>query len=135
MANHPDTWARIVEMVHTRFPDIEPTAQAFARFMYDTGETVAYAAATLDTDNEEQAILDVARGAAQLRGELCAELRDKATAAEGRSARVVARATHAEVLHANGPLGWATSAEVLNEVNDDESADFADEDAPDPTDE
>jgi hypothetical protein len=97
-----------------------------------TRGTAAYAAAQ-DADDEKQAILDAARGAAQLRGELCAELRDKATAAEGRSARAVARAAHAEVLHANGPLGWATSAEVLNEVDDDESDDFADEDAPDPT--
>jgi hypothetical protein len=39
----------------------------------------------------------------------------------------------------NGPPGWATVTEVLNEVDDDESDDFADfdeeEDAPDVTEE
>jgi hypothetical protein len=44
-----------------------------------------------------------------------------------------------DVLHAHGPPSWVTSAEVLDEVHDDESDDFADfdndEDAPDPADE
>jgi hypothetical protein len=47
----------------------------------------------------------------------------------------VPRAAHVEVLHANRPPGWATNAEVLDEVDDDESDDFAnfndEEDAPD----
>jgi hypothetical protein len=46
---------------------------------------------------------------------------------------------HADVLHANGPPGQATSAEVLDEVNNDKSDDFADfnddEDASDPAEE
>jgi hypothetical protein len=129
MVDHPDTWARIIEMALAQFPGDEPAAQAFERATYGAEETAAYAA-TQDTDNKDHSILDAARGAAQLRGELCAELRDEATtsasAAAGRSARAVAWAAHADVLHANGPPSWATSSEVLDEVDDDdESDDFA----------
>jgi hypothetical protein len=53
-------------------------------------ETAAYAA-TQDTDDEDQAILDAARGAAQLRGEFCIELRDEATASASATARRSAR--------------------------------------------
>jgi hypothetical protein len=126
MADHPDTWARIIEMARFRFPGDEPAMQAFAREAYDAEETAAYAAAQ-GADDEEQAVLDAAPRVAQLRGELCAKLRGEATAstATGQSARVVA---HAEVLHATNV-----------EVPDDESDDFADfddnEDAPDLADE
>jgi hypothetical protein len=41
MADHPDTWARIVEMARIWFPGNEPAAQ----FMYNMEETMAYAAA------------------------------------------------------------------------------------------
>jgi hypothetical protein len=92
-------------------------------------------AATMDVDDEEQAVLDAAGGATQVRANLCAELREEASASAGRSARAVARAAHTDVLHANGPPGWANVTEVLNEVDNDESDDFADfadkEDAPD----
>jgi hypothetical protein len=59
----------------------------------------------MDADDEEQTVLDIARGAAQLRADLCAELRYKASssAAAGRSARAVTLAAHAEVLHENRP--------------------------------
>jgi hypothetical protein len=73
MADHPNTWARILKMAHAQFPSNEPAAQAFARFTYDAEETAAYAA-TMDADDEERAILDAARGVAQVRGNLCAEL-------------------------------------------------------------
>jgi hypothetical protein len=123
MADHPNTWARILKMAHTRFPGNEPAAQAFARFTYDAKETVAYAT-TMDADDEERAILDAARGVAEVRGNLCAELREEASvsasATAGRYARAVERPAHAEVLHANGSLRWATVAEVLDEVDDDE---------------
>jgi hypothetical protein len=141
MVDHPDTWARIIEIARARFPGNEPAVQAFARDTYDAEDTVAYAAAQ-DADDEEQAVLDAARRAGQLQGELCAELRDEATASAsadaGRSARAVAQVAHADVLHANRPPGWAASTEVDNEVDDDESDDFADfnndEDALDPAD-
>jgi hypothetical protein len=86
-------------------------------------ETTAYAATTAD---KEQTVLNVACGAAQLRADLCAELWDKASAsvATGRSARAVARAAHAKVLHANMPPGWVPVTEVLDEVDNDESDDF-----------
>jgi hypothetical protein len=146
MADHPDTWARIVEMARVRFPGNEPAGQAFAQFTYDTEEMAAYAAAQ-DADDDEQFVLDAARRAAQLRAELYSELRDEASAsatacasaATGWSARAVARAVDAEVLHTNGPPGWTTNAEVLYKVDDDESDDFADfddeEDTPDVTEE
>jgi ABC-type nitrate/sulfonate/bicarbonate transport system substrate-binding protein len=83
-------------------------------------------ATTQDADDKEQAVLDAAHGAAQL----CTELRDEASAsasaAAGRSARAVAWAAHTNVLYANGPRGWAPIAEVLDEVDDDESNDFSD---------
>jgi hypothetical protein len=106
--------------------------QAFVWFTYDTEETAAYAAFH-DADEEERVVLNTARGAPQL----CAELRDEATAsaAAGRSTRAVARVAQAEVLHVNGPPGWVSTIEVLDEVDDDESDDFGDfddeEDAPD----
>jgi hypothetical protein len=52
MADHPDTWARIIEMARARFLGNEPAMQAFTWFMYDTEETMAYAA-TMDADNKE----------------------------------------------------------------------------------
>jgi hypothetical protein len=58
-------------------------------------------------------------------------MRDEATAsssasaASGRSARAVTRAAHADIVHANGPPGWATNAELLDEVDDGEEDDFA----------
>jgi hypothetical protein len=52
MVDHPDTWARIVEMVLARYPGDEPVAQAFERATYDAEETAAYAAAQ-DTDEED----------------------------------------------------------------------------------
>jgi hypothetical protein len=120
-------------MARSRFPGDELAVQAFTQEAYDAEETAAYAAAQ-DADDEQQAALDSAREAAQLRGEHCAELWGEATAsaAPGQFARVVVSAAHAEVLH-------ATNAEVPNEVDDDELDDFAnfndDEDAPDPIDE
>jgi hypothetical protein len=78
MADHPDIWARIVEMACARFPGNESAVQAFARFTYDADETAAYAA-TMDTDDKEQAVLDTARGAAQVRANLCAELWEEAS--------------------------------------------------------
>jgi hypothetical protein len=69
MADHPDTWARIIEMARAQFPGDEPVAQAFAGDMYNAKETATCAAAQ-EADDEEQAILGTARGAAQLRAEL-----------------------------------------------------------------
>jgi hypothetical protein len=61
----------------------------------------------MNTDDEEQTVLDAARGAAQLRADICAELRYRTSSsvAAGRSARAVALAAHAEVLHENRPPG------------------------------
>jgi hypothetical protein len=36
MADHPDTWVRIVEMARAQFHGNEPTAQALACATYDT---------------------------------------------------------------------------------------------------
>jgi hypothetical protein len=71
MADHPDTWARIIQMARARFPSDEPAAQAFARDAYDAEENAVYTAVQ-DAEDEQHAVLDAARGAAQLRGELCA---------------------------------------------------------------
>jgi hypothetical protein len=68
--------ARIIEMARTRFPGDEPTAQAFTRDAYNAEEITAFAAAQ-DIEDEQQAILDTARRAAQLRSKLCAEPRGK----------------------------------------------------------
>jgi hypothetical protein len=38
IADHRATWARIVEMARTRFPDNEPAVKAFVRFTYDAEE-------------------------------------------------------------------------------------------------
>jgi hypothetical protein len=68
--------------------------------MYDAKETAAYAA-TMDIEDEEQAVLDAACGAAQVHANLCAELREEAStfasasassSVAGRSAKAVARA-------------------------------------------
>jgi hypothetical protein len=114
MADHPDTWARIIEMARARFPGDESTAHAFARITYDAEETTAYATAQ-DTEDEQKAILDAARGAEQLYAELCAELD---SAAIGWSARVVAREGNMEALH-------VSNDEVPDDVDDDVD-DFAD---------
>jgi hypothetical protein len=45
MADHPDTWARLIEMALARFPGDEPAAKPFARATYNAEETVAYTAA------------------------------------------------------------------------------------------
>jgi hypothetical protein len=126
MANHHATLARIVEMARIRFIDNEPAVQAFARFTYDAEEIAAYAP-NQDADDEEHVVPDAACGAMQLPANLCAELREEASAsvAAYRSARAVARA-HAEVLHANGPLGWAPIAEVLDKVDNEDSDDLND---------
>jgi hypothetical protein len=107
-------------MVCVRFTDTESAVQAFAWFTYDTEEPVAYAA-TQDTDDEEQTILDAACGAMRLRANLCAEMQEKenASAAAGWSVRAVARTAHPEVLSRGGPLGWAAVIEVDNEDSDD----------------
>jgi hypothetical protein len=133
MTDHPDTWAMMIEMARARVLGDEPAAQAFARDTYDAEETAAYAAAQ-DAEDEQQDVLKAARGAAQLRSELCAELRGEASssapAAAGQSAREVARAANAEVLH-------AFNGKVPDEVDDYD--DFADSDdnegALDPADE
>jgi hypothetical protein len=39
MADHHATWAIIMEMSRVRFPDNEPAAQAFARFIYNVEDT------------------------------------------------------------------------------------------------
>jgi peptidoglycan/xylan/chitin deacetylase (PgdA/CDA1 family) len=85
IADNPDTWARIVEMACARFPGHESAAQAFARFTYDADETAAYAA-TMDTDDKEQAVLDAARGAAQVRAELWEEASVSVSASASSSA-------------------------------------------------
>jgi peptidoglycan/xylan/chitin deacetylase (PgdA/CDA1 family) len=110
MADHPDTWARIIEMARARFPGDESTAHAFARETYDAEETTAYAAAQ-DAEDEQQAILEAARGAEQLYTELD-------SAATGWSARVVAREANMEALH-------VSNDEVPDDVDDDVD-DFAD---------
>jgi hypothetical protein len=73
MADHPDTWARIVKMASAWFLGNEPAVQAFVRFAYDAEKTMAYAA-TMDSDDKEQAILDAARRAMQVCANICAEL-------------------------------------------------------------
>jgi hypothetical protein len=50
-------------MARSRFPGDELAAQAFALEAYDVEETAAYATAQ-DADDEQQAVLDAARGVA-----------------------------------------------------------------------
>jgi hypothetical protein len=96
-------------MARVRFLVKESAAQAFTWFTYDAEEAMAY------VDDKEQAVLHAARGTPQLRADLCAELREvaSASAAVGRSVRVVARVAHADVLHADMPPGGRPSPRCL----------------------
>jgi hypothetical protein len=69
MADHRATWARLRKVARQRYPEDDPAAELAARELFDTEETVAYAA-DLDTRVEEQGVLDTERTATCLRGEL-----------------------------------------------------------------
>jgi ABC-type nitrate/sulfonate/bicarbonate transport system substrate-binding protein len=126
MTDHPDTWARMIEMARARLPATSPRRK-HSWDTYDVEETAVYVVAQ-DVEDEQQAILEAARGAAQLCSELRGEAASSASAAAGQSAEEVARAANAEVLH-------AFNGKAPDEVDDDDYADFdEDEGAPDPAD-
>jgi hypothetical protein len=81
MADHRATWVRLRELAQQRFPDDDLAAEISARELFDAEETAMYAA-DLDAQVVALGVLDTARAATRLRGELCEELR-----AEGSDAR------------------------------------------------
>jgi hypothetical protein len=81
MADHRATWARLREVAWQRYPDDDRAAEAAARALFDP-EEVSYAV-DLDARAEEQGILDSARAATCLRGELREELRAEGSGASG----------------------------------------------------
>jgi hypothetical protein len=82
MADHRATWARLREVARQRYPDDDLAAEAAARVLFDAEEAASYAA-NLDARAEEQGILDTARAAMRLRGELREELRAEGFGAGG----------------------------------------------------
>jgi hypothetical protein len=94
MKDHRATWARIMEMARARFPRNEPTAEA------SRGSRTTWRRQQ-DADDKERTILDATCGEMRLCADLCTELQEEpnASIAAYRSARVVARAMHAEFLH------------------------------------
>jgi hypothetical protein len=75
MADHRATWVRL-------YPDDDMAAEAAARALFDKEEAASYAA-DLDARAEEQDVLDTARAATRLRGELQEELRAESSGASG----------------------------------------------------
>jgi hypothetical protein len=82
MADHRATWARLREVARQRYPDDDLEAKAPARALFDIEEAASYAA-DLDAQAEEQGVLDTARTATRLRGELRKELRAEGFGAGG----------------------------------------------------
>jgi hypothetical protein len=73
MADHRATWARLREVARQRYPDDDLAAEVAARALFDAEEMAAYSA-DQDAQAEEQGVLDTARAATRLRGELREEL-------------------------------------------------------------
>jgi hypothetical protein len=73
MADHRATWARLREVARQRYPDDDLAAEVAARALFDAEEMAAYTA-DQDAQAEEQGVLDTARAATRLRGELREEL-------------------------------------------------------------
>jgi hypothetical protein len=65
-----------------RYPDDDLASEAVARVLFDAEEAASYAA-DLDARAEEQGVLDTARDATRLRGELREELRAEGSGAGG----------------------------------------------------
>jgi hypothetical protein len=82
MAGHRSPWSRLREVARQRYPDDDLAAKAAARAFFDAEEAASYAA-DLDARAEEQGILDTARAATRLRGELREELRAEGSGAGG----------------------------------------------------
>jgi hypothetical protein len=82
MAEHRATWARLREVARQRYHDDDLTAEVEMRALFNIEETTMYAA-NLDAQAEEQGILDTARAATRLRGELQEELRAEGSGAGG----------------------------------------------------
>jgi hypothetical protein len=74
MADHHATWVRLREVARQRFPDDAQAAEVAARALFDAEEAAVYVA-DLDAQEEEQGVLDTARAATCLRGDLREELR------------------------------------------------------------
>jgi hypothetical protein len=73
---------RLRELARERSLDDELAAKIAAREAFDAEEAVTYAA-DLDTQVEEQGVLEAARATTRLREELCQELREKGSSACG----------------------------------------------------
>jgi hypothetical protein len=82
MADHRATWARLREVARQRYPDDDLAAEAAVRALFDAEEAAAYVA-DLDAQAEEQGVLDTARTATRLRGELREELRAEGSGVGG----------------------------------------------------
>jgi hypothetical protein len=70
------------EVARQRYPDDDLAAELAARELFDAEETFAYGA-DLDTQVEEQGVLDTARTATRHRGELHEKLRVEGSGAGG----------------------------------------------------
>jgi hypothetical protein len=82
MADHRATWVRLREVARQRYPDDDMAVEAAARALFDAEEAASYAA-DLDARAEERGVLDRARAATRLRGELREELRAEGSGACG----------------------------------------------------
>jgi hypothetical protein len=82
MADHRVTWVRLREVARQRYTSDDMAAEAAARALFDAKEAASYAA-DLDTRAEEQDVLNMARTATRLRGELQEELQAEGSGAGG----------------------------------------------------
>jgi hypothetical protein len=73
---------RLRKVARQRYPDNDMAAEAAARALFDAEEVASYAT-DLDTQAEEHDVLDTARAAMRLRGELREELRAEGSGAGG----------------------------------------------------
>jgi hypothetical protein len=76
------TWVRLREVARQRYPNDEHAAQVTARALFDAEEAAAYAT-DLDAQEEEQAVLGMARASTRLRGELREDLWAEGSGAGG----------------------------------------------------
>jgi hypothetical protein len=82
MADHWATWVWLRKVARQRYLDDDMAAEAAARALYDTEEAASYVA-DQGARAEEQGVLNTARAATCLRGELRKELRAEGSCAGG----------------------------------------------------
>jgi hypothetical protein len=124
MADHRATWVRLREVARQRYPDDDMAAEAAARALFDAEEAASYAA-DLDARVEEQDVLDTARAATCLGGELREELRAEGSDAGGTEEEYV----HLDDINLNDDLDVDDLA-YLELPTDEEAAESAADVAP-----